>query len=328
MFLAFVAIKVMIGIHKETVMCEVNASCIVSVVMPSYNAERYLLDSVDSVLNQSFSDVELLIIDDGSTDKTREILESLKDSRVSVCYHSINRGVSLTRNEGIETAKGKFIIFMDDDDIMPRDRIKNHVEFLESNPSIDAVGGKVFDIDSEGKVTGIWNPVVVNNPRYIRAKLLQCGAFINGAVTYRKKTLIDNNIRFMDNACGLEDYELMVRLSKVGKISGIDVPVLFYRRHETNTEKRVKTEKAMARKEMWRKIYKYAYSQEGFILTDEQYGILLDVFDETRTESPSLELYGRFIMLLSELEKQTIRNNPENKEEVLIWLNQCRRWYC
>lgn len=300
----------------------------VSIVMPTYNAEKYVKYAIDSVLCQTYSNIELLIIDDCSTDKTREILDSVKDQRIKTSYHSYNMGVSLTRNEGIEDAQGDYIIFMDDDDLMPKDRVFDHVEFLRAHPDIDAVGGKVFDIDSDGNVTGIWNPVVVNNPRYIRAKLLQCGVFVNGSVTYRKRSLIEKKIRFRDKSYGLEDYELMVRLSKTGRISGIDTPALLYRRHETNTEKKVKTYKAKARKETWSVIYKYAYSSDGFELSEEQYGILLDVFDETRTEKPSFELYGHFILLLAELERQAIHNNPENLEEIKIWLNQCRKWYC
>ena len=301
---------------------------LVSVVIPTYNAEKYVKKTIDSVLNQSFRSIEIIVIDDYSSDGTKEILEKITDRRIRLFCHQANFGVANTRNEGIELANGDYIIFMDDDDIMPYNRVKNHVEFFEKHLDIIAVGGKVFDIDSSDNVTGIWNPVVVSNPRYIKAKLLQCGVYINGAVTYRRKTIIENGLRFEDKAFGLEDYDFMVRISKIGKISGIDVPVLLYRRHKSNTEKIVLKTQPNERKRYWKKIFKYAYSKEGFDLSEDDYDVLLEVFDETNKDKPSNELYGKFLIVLSELESQINKINPENTEELLTWIKQCRRDYC
>ena len=105
----------------------------VSVVIPAYNRERYLADAVDSVLAQTFTDFELLIVDDGSRDRTVEIAKSYRDPRIRLVRHERNRGVAAARNTGVAEARGAYVAFLDSDDVAYPDRLARQVAFLDAH---------------------------------------------------------------------------------------------------------------------------------------------------------------------------------------------------
>ena len=111
----------------------------VSVIIPTYNSAEYLPATIDSVLNQSFKDLEIIIVDDGSTDNTREVVSSIKSDKISYIYQDNSGGPSRPRNVGIKAAKGQYISIFDSDDIMVPDKIEQEVAFLESSPQLGLV---------------------------------------------------------------------------------------------------------------------------------------------------------------------------------------------
>ena len=134
---------------------------LVSVVMSVYNGDKFLPEAVESILGQSFDDLELIVIDDGSTDRSYSILESYckRDLRVQVCRQE-NRGLISSLNWACAMAKGKYIARMDADDIAIRDRLKWQVSAMERNDALGVVGGAVEWINSQGKPLGrCHNPV-------------------------------------------------------------------------------------------------------------------------------------------------------------------------
>lgn len=126
----------------------------VTVLMPAYNAEKFIRDSIDSVLSQTYSDFELLIINDGSTDKTEEIILSYKDHRIVYVKNEVNLKLIKTLNKGIDLAKGKFIARIDSDDVINPDRIEKEIIFLENNKEISVVSCFPYRISMSGKYLG------------------------------------------------------------------------------------------------------------------------------------------------------------------------------
>lgn len=124
---------------------------LVSIVMPVYNVEKYLQESINSILNQTYRNIELIIIDDGSTDSSVKIIKNYKDERIKAFYFE-NGGCSKQRNFGLTAASGYYLALMDADDISECDRIKNQVEFLQSNIDIDVLGTNASIIDNNGKI--------------------------------------------------------------------------------------------------------------------------------------------------------------------------------
>src|SRR4051812_30773328 len=123
----------------------------ISVVMPVLNGEKYLREATESILNQTFKDFEFIIINDGSTDRTEEIIQSFADPRIVYIKNEKNVGLSRVFNQGIRAAQGTYIARMDADDISLLHRFEKELEYLENNPKIDIVGSAMMIIDAEGK---------------------------------------------------------------------------------------------------------------------------------------------------------------------------------
>ena len=125
---------------------------VVSVIMPTWNGERFLRQAIESILNQTFTEFELIVIDDGSTDSTARILADLKDkeARIIVLTNERNLGIASATNKGIAVARGAYIALQDHDDVSLRHRLQTQVDFLESHPDIAVVGSAATLIDNEG----------------------------------------------------------------------------------------------------------------------------------------------------------------------------------
>ena len=135
----------------------VNRHPKVSVVMPVYNVHQYLWAAIHSVLNQSFADFELVIVDDGSTDGSYQKCQiaALRDKRIRV-LHQENRGLSGARNTGIHASVGQYIALLDSDDIWHKDKLKQHVELLDNNPSVGVSYCRSAFIDDDGEPIGLY----------------------------------------------------------------------------------------------------------------------------------------------------------------------------
>lgn len=143
----------------------------VSVIMPLYNAEKYVEKAIYSILQQTCSDFELILIDDQGSDKTIEIARSIIDDRIVYVCNEENLGIAKSRNKGINQAQGDYIALMDDDDIAPLDRLEKEVNFLDCHSEYDVVGGRMGVIDANDTIVKLYNEPLMN-PNYIRASLM------------------------------------------------------------------------------------------------------------------------------------------------------------
>ena len=115
----------------------------VTVIMPLYNAKKYVREAMDCILNQTFKDFEFLIIDDCPTDGTLDIVNQIQDNRIRIIHNGKNQGIAYSRNRGLAEAKGEYIALMDDDDLTPLDRLEREVSFLDDYPEIGVIGGNI-----------------------------------------------------------------------------------------------------------------------------------------------------------------------------------------
>jgi glycosyltransferase involved in cell wall biosynthesis len=129
----------------------------VSVITPVYNCEAFIKESLDSILHQTFQDFELIVINDGSVDKTHDVISSISDPRLRYINHEENRGVMKRSKEAIELAVGKYIAVHDGDDISMSIRLEQETKYLDENPEIFCVGGRAKKIDMNGKFIGDWD---------------------------------------------------------------------------------------------------------------------------------------------------------------------------
>jgi glycosyltransferase involved in cell wall biosynthesis len=201
----------------------------ISVVMSVYNAEHYLKDAIESVLQQTYGNFEFIIINDGSSDGSLKIIQDykLKDHRI-VLINRENRGLIASLNEGLSIAKGKYIARMDADDICIPSRLEKQLIFLENNPEFGVVGSRAVSIDGDGKVIRKLNPPKMDF--LIKSMLLFGNCIIHPSVMINRKNL-SNELYYSSEFLHAEDYELWSRVSKKnrGKFYILGEPLIFYR---------------------------------------------------------------------------------------------------
>lgn len=205
-------------------------SPLVTVFMPAYNAAPYIASAIGSILNQSFKDFELLIIDDGSTDDTAEIISTFSDNRIKYLKNENNAGISFTRNRGILEAKGAFIALLDADDVAYPERLETQVTFMQAHPDMAMCGSHADVIDQNGRSAGkkLLMPIA---PDDIKVYLLFGNPFVNSTVMFRATSLSVIEGYYEGYS---EDYELAIRINEHFRSANIDQTLVQYRVHGEN----------------------------------------------------------------------------------------------
>jgi glycosyltransferase involved in cell wall biosynthesis len=199
----------------------------VTVLLPVYNGERYLREAIDSVLIQTFIDFELLIIDDGSTDSSLEIIRSYTDSRIRLLRNRKRLKLSGALNRGMDDALGEYIARMDADDICLPQRLATQVEYMDRHQDVGICGSWV-------KMFGIRGTTVYKAPvgyLHIRAKALFDNPFVHPSVMIRKGLFDQFSLRFDGDYYPTEDFELWARAIPQFPCHNIDCVLLHYRVH-------------------------------------------------------------------------------------------------
>jgi len=204
----------------------------VTVLMPVYNGERYLHEAIESVLMQTFTDFEFLIIDDASTDRSVEIIKSYNDPRIRLVHNEKNLKLISTLNKGIDLADGKYIARMDCDDISLPQRLAKQVAFLEVHSSCAVVATKIVQIDTNGGTIGFWKgdrKATTSTEICNRLPLICCVSHPSAMI---RKSII-SKYRYNPRQRYAEDYDLWLRLCSDGhEIAKIDEFLLKYRVHQ------------------------------------------------------------------------------------------------
>lgn len=201
----------------------------VSVLMPAYNCETYVAEAVSSMLSQTFADFEFLVIDDGSTDATRAVLESIHDPRLRVVSNPRNLGLIATLNRGLELAGGRYIARMDADDISAPERLEKQVRFLDAHPDVDVLGTMANLINEEGRIFGSLADYPTSSGD-VRQYLLRECCLVHPTVMFRKNAV--QAVGGYDAAAQhAEDYDLWLRLSDRHLLANLPEKLVSYRMH-------------------------------------------------------------------------------------------------
>lgn len=201
----------------------------ISVVMPVYNAQKYLEEAIKSILNQTYKDFEFIIINDGSTDKSLDIIEKYKnkDGRI-VLISRENMGLVHTLNEGINVAKGKYIARMDADDISLSQRFEKQVDFLEER-DLDICGSHYLSVDEYNNINGLNLTPLSHKLCFL--SLASKVPFAHPSVLIRKSFLKDYNLLYGQSEFNIaEDFDLWMRMYQKGAKFGNVNEILFYYR--------------------------------------------------------------------------------------------------
>ena len=199
----------------------------VSIVLPAYNCERYLRESIDSILRQTYSDYELIIVNDGSTDGTQAIIDryAAADPRI-VPHTQKNIGLVATLNKAVGMTRGEYIARIDGDDPWFDDKLARQMDLFMKDDTLVLVGGAFEIVDENGYF--IESIPSLTRDEDLRRTLTLRNAFGHAGVVFKKKAAIEANL-YSDKYGPTEDYDLWIRLSKLGRLSSIPDPVFRYR---------------------------------------------------------------------------------------------------
>jgi glycosyltransferase involved in cell wall biosynthesis len=207
---------------------------LISVVMPVYNSEKYLHEAVESILGQTFTDFELIAIDDGSSDGSAAILESFcrSDTRMIVQRHSQNQGIGAAVNTGLALARGRYIARMDADDISLPERFEKQAAFLEKHPEIDVIGSAVQLVDDRGQNIGVLSAPLEDLA--IRWASIFSSPFMQATIMFRRSVIEEHDLHYRGTIKQSEDFDFSIRLLEHAHGINFAEPLYIYRIHSAS----------------------------------------------------------------------------------------------
>ena len=202
----------------------------ISILLPVYNCELYIRECVESILTNSHTKFELIIINDGSKDNTHQIINSYEDPRIKY-FKKVNSGLIETLNYGLKKCSYPIVMRMDGDDIISHNKIENQLSYFKKNGSILA-GTSGYLIDSLGNKTAPIDLPTKHN-EILKSMLKMSPSLIHPSVMFYKDTVLKVG-GYNSNFKHAEDFDLFLRLSKIGKISNMSERLIYLRKHENN----------------------------------------------------------------------------------------------
>jgi len=272
---------------------------LITVLMPVYNAAPYLAEAIDSILNQRFKDFEFLIINDGSTDNSLEIINSYKDKRILLINNGQNIKLIATLNKGIELAQGKYIARMDADDISLPERLEKQVQFMETHPEVGLCGSFV-------RTVGLAKNYDVHyacSHDEIKFNLFFDTHFPHPAAFIRKSVLSENNLKFDFGFIHAEDFELWNRMAQHTRLAILPEILVHKRVHP----EQISVKYTPIQLEVSSKIRRQLIKNLGIEPTDKEI-LLYDNFLEQNIPKEKMDV----IVLLNFLDK-LIKGNTKKK---------------
>lgn len=213
----------------------------VSVVLPVYNSSKYLSESISSILNQTYDDFEFLIIDDGSTDNSGDIVNTFKDKRILFYQNEQNLGLVTTLNKAIDLVDSEYILRLDADDIAIKNRIEKQIAFMDSDTDLVASGGYASIMSFDGKRLNKTWTYPLDDPR-VKARLFWGNSIIHPTSIIRNSVIKDNEIKYSQNYPHAEDYHLWWQLVDKGKLANLPKVLINYRKHDNQITNKFKQE--------------------------------------------------------------------------------------
>ena len=198
----------------------------VTVLMSVYNGEKYLREAIDSILGQTFKDFEFLILDDGSTDSSAEIIRSYSDPRIRLIQNEKNIGLTRSLNKGLKLANAQYIARMDADDISLPERLEKQTAFLFKNLGYGVVGSSYYHIDGSGKRGPLIRVLTKNSE--IQKELKKKNWFGHGSVMMRRDAVLEAG-GYDERYKYAQDYDLWLRIAKAYRLANIEQPLYCWR---------------------------------------------------------------------------------------------------
>lgn len=280
-----------------------------------YNEEKYLEKAILSILNQTYKNIELIIINDGSTDLSEKIVQGIQDERLIYISNNKNHGLAWCRNQGLNLATGEYVGFVDADDIAEINKIEKQVSFLEKNKDILAVSGNYDYIDRDGKHLNLQNKDIPTDNLSVRTKMLFGNCVAGPCALFRREIINKNNIRHDIHMITSQDYFFWLECLKFGKICNIDDILFHYRINHGSKSNINKAKDEQAYNHTLKKIISYAWSSRGYDLSEDEIDFIY-IFLYKQNKRITIKLFKFCNNLLSKIDEQSRRMNLDEKQMV------------
>jgi len=306
-----------------------NPSPVISVIMPVYNAKEFLSEAINSILDQTFSNLEFIIIDDYSSDGSSEIINKFanQDDRIVSIKNNINLGVTKSLNKGINLSRGKYIARMDADDISFPDRFSIQIEYLESHPETGVLGTGLFYINESGQITG--RSIMPNSTDLIRWLLLFDSCLIHPSVLIRSD-LLKSNGGYNESIIFAQDYDLWTRLICHSEIKNLDCCLVKCRQGEKRISALHKTEQNLTANliasSYWKNYLQIEISQEQISFLKKPFSNQSEIANECA--SKLFLVYTKFLQKNKPSEEtiQIIKSRVVEKLLSILFLYKNNLW--
>ena len=260
---------------------------LISIIIPVYNAQLYINEAIESVIQQSYNNIQIIITDDGSTDNSVAIIKALNDQRIEIYETQKNEGQANRLNFGIEKAKGDFICIMHADDVMVSTKLEKQLKFLLQNPQIGICGCNILLMGTQSGE--------IKYPQFdqeCKNMLLSAPPFAHSAILAKKEVFSNLNTVYYQHLVPAEDYDLWVRLATQNTFANIQEPLLKYRIHAQQIGTLKKDREAIVLSEIRKKIISLFFK----INEKRDIDICFKTLFGSEKENISYSLYGIKLM--------------------------------
>ena len=285
---------------------------VISVILPVYNADRFVGEAISSILNQSFSDFELIIINDGSFDASESVVKSFTDERIVFLNNDVNKGLIYSLNLGICCSRGKYLIRMDADDVCFSDRCLKQFNFMELNSDVVVSGGQMEDYDKKS----VTSKVETNSDK-LKASLLFSCVLSHPTVIMRADIIKSQKFLYDESFPHSEDYELWSRVCRSFKIANLEDVILRYRFHSQQVSKVFSHVQVDGMKRCQKMQFKAANFSFSDVELDMHSKIARLNFENTRSFFVAANLW--FIKLYRSPELNNVYNKNALKNVIGCW---------
>ena len=288
-----------------------------SVVMSVYNGEEYLKEAIDSILHQSYANFEFIIIDDASTDGSLEIIQSYNDPRIIILQNNENLFLAASLNKGIKSAKGKYLVRMDADDISMPERLWKQVNYMEENPSI-GISGTCTEVFGYKPSHGKFN----THNHIIKYKLLHECHFLHPSLIIRKDLITKHNLFYDENFRKNQDYELYSRAIKFTQFGNLPDYLLKYRQTKENIKR-----ESHNQKENILAIQKKLFLNIGYKISDKEIELYKSINYQSYTQTSNYvaESYSLLNNIIASNRKTFFFNSNDFEPYIYgLFENVCR----
>lgn len=231
---------------------------LVSIIVPTYNCEKYVKKTIDSILNQTYQNFEIIVIDDCSSDSTVEIVESILDKRICFFKNKKQSGAAFSRNRGIANAKGDYIAFLDGDDIWHKTKLEEQLCFMkENNYDFSCTNYDVIDENDNPRGTIVTGPRIMKHRTFLKTDYVGC-------LTVMYKRDIYPNLSIPDTILKRNDYALWIKLSERTKCYRLNKVLASYRKTSNSLSSGKKSKLVKYHKELFQKLYGFGKIRSTF----------------------------------------------------------------